>query len=302
MLLFIANKNNVSILKARITLIATEASMKTRAYILSIAVLALLTPCQQARPDSPVKKPFWTPVTELVSQSRLAYLFEKHIQSRIASGIVLGSQPASEKYQEFARQAQIDVEIPEEFHVPCTKLAEGSPLEDIVGAIAFSDSIIVNEKRVDKTLYGNQRISLYHEAIHKKNNDFSLDTIIEFGTLLSAGFLAHKGLKWINPQGKSRAFHLLCVGIASLSASLITSAQYKKMCERRADIDAIYAADCAECAREFAVRRTECFEVEKNPIRFNGYLWPNEISLIAYDLNAQGKLCAHHKEHITQGI
>lgn len=291
------------LLEAVLNLFATGASMNIRANVLSLVTgISLLIPISGFATDRPVKKQFWAPSTELISQSRLAYLFEKYIQNKILSGSLFGSLPASEKYQELGKQAQIDAQIPEEFHVPCTKLAEGSPLEDIIGAMAFPDAIVVNEKRVDKSLYGNQRVSIYHEAIHKKNNDLSLDTIIEVGTLLTAGFLAHKGLKWINPHGKSRLFHVLCVSVASLSAMYAVNTNYKKMCERRADIEGLYTADCGACAREFAIRRTQCFEVEKNPIRFNGYLWPDEITQIAKDLESQNKICAYHKEQLASAI
>lgn len=274
------------------------ASMNISANVLSIVVgISLLFPSRGIPVGRPVKKPFWAPAIELISQSRLVYLFEKHIQNKILSGSLFGSSPASEKYQEFTKQAQIDTQIPEEFHVPCIKLAEGSPLVDIIGAMAFADAILVNEKRVDASLYGNQRISMYHEVIHKKNNDASLDAFTEIGTLVIAGMLAHYGLKWMNPNGKSKLFHGLCVGVASVSAMCLININYKKMCERRADIDGLYAADCAECAREFALRRIQCFEVEKNPIRFNGYLWPDEVTLIADDLTAQGKLCVYHKDN-----
>ena len=72
------------------------------------------------------------------------------------------------------------------------------------------------------------------------------------------------------------------------------------MYERRADIDGLYAAACAPCAYETAADRKKKFEVENNPLRFNGYLLPDEITKIADDLNAQGKWCAHHKEQIVK--
>lgn len=270
--------------------------MNIRVNILSVvAGLSLLIPRSGFAVDRPVKKQFWTPATELLSQSRVAYLFEKYVKAKMVSGSSVSAGLASEKYQDLAKQAQIDAGTPEEFHGPCYKLGEFGILNETVSALACPDSIVVNEKRLDAASYGYQRVGIYHEAIHKKNNDVSFNTITDLGTAILTGIFCHYGLKKINPRGKSKLVHALGILIPSIAASHFVNSNYQKMYERRADIDGLYAANCAQCAYETAADRKKKFEVENNSLRFNGYLWPNEITTIADDLNAQGKLCAYHQ-------
>lgn len=162
--------------------------------------------------------------------------------------------------------------------------------------MALPDSILINEERLDRMAYGYQRFALYHEAVHKKNNDSSFDTITELGTLITSGILCHHGLKWLNPKGKSKLLHAMGIIVPSIISMYVVNSTYKKMYERRADIEGLYATNCAQCASEAAECRKYMFETENNPLAHNGYLWPDEIKAIAQDLESQGKVCAHHKE------
>lgn len=85
-------------------------------FLPTLMVLSLMVPTINLPVGRSMKKPFWMPALEYVNQSRLACLFEKHIQAKILSGSIFGTELSSEKYQALAKEAQTNVGIPEEFH------------------------------------------------------------------------------------------------------------------------------------------------------------------------------------------
>ena len=120
-----------------------------------------------------------------------------------------------------------------------------------------------------------------------------MDTIIENGSMIAAGFATHALIKACKPKGRFRLLHCLGVVISSLGASFLASKSYHHFMERRADIEGHYATQCATCVTESAERRARLFEEENSHFKDNGYLWADDLFKIANDL--KDKKCAYHK-------
>jgi len=79
-----------------------------------------------------------------------------------------GSKNAKQEYQILGKEAQNLVGIPEKEHVTVKKLAQHAPNYKFAPACMCNGHIFVKEEFMDKTWYGIKRISLIHEAVHKK--------------------------------------------------------------------------------------------------------------------------------------
>jgi len=79
-----------------------------------------------------------------------------------------GNQDAKEEYQQRGKEAQNLVEIPEKDHVKIKKLAPHAPNFHHAPACMCNGYIFVKEEFMDQTWFGIKRISLIHEAVHKK--------------------------------------------------------------------------------------------------------------------------------------
>ena len=244
------------------------------------------------------------------SQTRMVCLFEKHVSPKLKRGLNeamgYGDQPASEQSQALGKEAQKALNIPEERHVPIKCLnPEGLMAKTFKpGAVAEPDAIFVNEKRLKNRTHGARRSLFFHEAVHKKYNDLSTDTILEFLALLGTAFATHLAIRAFKPKGRFKFLHVMGVIIAGLSGSAITSRNYHHFMERRADIEGHYATACAECVQESAARRRHLIE-KKNNLLLNsnmGYLPPQELEAIALDLKKDRQMCTYHKEHVSNNL
>lgn len=207
-----------------------------------------------------------------------------------------GDEPASEVYQAMGKEAQDALGIPLDHQVPVKKLNPSSPIAPLAAAIAEPDAIYVNEEALQQRGYGAQRSVLFHEAVHRKYHDNSVDGIIELLTLTTAGIATHKLIKAIKPVGRFNFFHALGVIVGSFTAASLTSAAFHRHMERRADIEGHYATQCSLCVQESAVKRKQSFENQNHPLRNAGYLSAEELESIASDLKEQNKVCAFHSE------
>ncbi len=232
-----------------------------------------------------------------VSQSRPICLFDKHIMSNIFP-IKFGNESASQQYIDLGKEAQDSVGIPQERQVPIKSFFKNMPFfGQFAGAVAEPDAICVNEEKLNQQTYGARRFAMFHEAVHEKYNDLSVDAIVELVAMIVFMVGAHKLIKAIKPKGRFKALHVIAVIAAGFVGGSICSSYYHKFFERRADTQGIWAAACHKCAQEVADRRRVSFEQEKNPLRYKGYLWANDFEQIAQELQNQGKLCSHHKNN-----
>ena len=79
-----------------------------------------------------------------------------------------GDQDAKQEYQDLGKEVQNLVEIPEKEHVKIKKLAKHAPNYNFAPACMCNGHIFVQEEFMDHTWFGIKRISLIHEAVHKK--------------------------------------------------------------------------------------------------------------------------------------
>lgn len=234
-----------------------------------------------------------------ISQTRAVGFFEKHVQTKINNfaqqSMGYGDEPASDMYQAIGKEAQSGVGIPLEQHVPIKRLNPESAIVKLLkpGALAEPNAIFVNEARLKDQKYGVWRSALFHEAVHRKYRDSAMDTIIENGSMIAAGFAAHELIKACKPKGRFKLLHCLGVMISSFGASFLASKSYHHFMERRADTEGHYATQCGACVAESAERRSHIFEEENSHFKHNGYLWADDLFKIAHDL--KDKQCAHHQ-------
>ncbi len=269
--------------------------MNNTKIILSII---LISTTFQAYPNQQLThKSLWGKTISAIAQSYPMYWLEKNIQAPLSEKFlssVMGNKPATPHYQELGKEAQYAVGIPEEYHVPMLYMPPTSPLAAVVGAITFPCAIYVNEEKLDLQTYGVQRCLLFHEAIHKKYNDVSMDAVLEWPILFGTGYATHKLLQIIKPAATPTSIHGILVCVASFYATYKTSMKYHHYFEQRADIEGYYATQCATCVHEAATYRRKKFEEENHPLKNNGYLQANQLTIIALDLQQQNKLCTYH--------
>lgn len=263
-----------------------------------ILCLILVATQIKARANGPLNnQTLFDKIAGSIGQSKQLYLFEKHIMSKIIAPTikVFGDEMASEEYQNLGEEAQHALRIHQERHVPIKKLDPNSPLAKFVGGLAFPETIYVNEEKLNQATYGYRRHALFHEAVHKKYNDMSADTLVELGVMIASSIGALFLIKAAKPK-LSKVKHGIGIFSIAVLASMIASNRFHYYFERRADIEGIYAAQCSVCAQESATRRRESFEVEKNPLRNGGYLWAKDMEKIAQDLKQQDKICSYHEK------
>jgi|GEM_PF-2484950 len=240
-------------------------------------------------------KTLFNQVMNFVGESDFIHSCSKNIQTKIdeittAQMFDLGDEPASEKYQELGRQAQFKVGIPEDRHLPIKKLNPTSPLGELAGAIAEADAIYVNEDKFDKRAFGAVHCMLCHESIHVKYNDKVVDQIIEIIVLIGASVGTFLILKTFDVRVLRKTLSL----VVGFSLSSYVTSQYHHFMECRADTEGHYATQCSSCVREHGARRAVLFEKEDCPLKYNGYLWAQDLEKIAQGLG--DKKCAHHRE------
>ncbi len=206
----------------------------------------------------------------------------------------IGNEPATPHYQALGKEAQSAVGIPEEYQVPIKKMSPNSPLAQIAAGITFPHAIYINEEKLNEQPYGVQCCALYHEAIHKKYNDNTADSLLECISFFGTTYTAHKTLRKLTPKLPT-IIRMLGAGGSGLFATYMVCKKYHHYMERRADIEGCYATQCATSVEEVAVYRRKKFEEDNHPFKNNGYLQAHEMEIIAQDLQKKNKICAHHE-------
>lgn len=266
--------------------------------ILSIVLISIVF---QAYPNQQFKhKSLWEKTISTIAQSYPMYWLEKKIHAPFSEWSIsafMGTKSAAPHYQTLGKEAQYAVGILEEYQVPILCMSPTNPLIEIVSALTFPYAIYVNEEKLDAQPYGVQRCLLFHEAIHKKYNDMTIDNILEWPILFGTGYATHKLLQKIAPTATPRVIHYILVCVASFYATHKTSQAYHHYIEQRADIEGYYATQCATCVHEAAIYRRKKFEEENHPLKNNGYLQANDLEGIALDLQQENKLCTYHNNN-----
>lgn len=235
-----------------------------------------------------------------IAQTAPVRLFNKHIATKVSHykqlALKYGDEDAAAGYQDLSKEAQSALGIPEEHHIPTKKFDPECIMAKFAGAVAEPDAIYVNEEKLDQREYGDQRTALFHEAVHTKYNDMSMDLLLEFTALCTASYGAHRGIKSTKTPGRFKILHGIAVMLTGLVAADATSTQFGKFIERRADIEGHYATQCSTCVQESADHRRQIFEHDDNLLKNNGYLWAQDLESIAQALDQQQQKCDYHNQ------
>jgi len=237
-----------------------------------------------------------------LASTKAIYFFDKHIQNafqqQMRKVIPCGNELASAEYQTLGEEIQTKVGIPKEHQVPIKILSPQHPLIKYAGAIAETDGIYINKEKLDQAQFSLKRGLLFHEAIHKKYNDLSFGQILELLVFASSTISTYALLKQID-RIYSKPWYVRW-GIISLVgsiASIIADLKFQKFIERRADVEGSYSCACYICVRDMALRRKQIFEEQYNPLKYNGYLFCDELEKIAQELEQEAKVCEYHKNN-----
>ena len=264
-----------------------------------LSILLLIGSLEISANESLNHKGLLRQALDYIGQSKPIALFDTHIQSKVRKPIQrflgLGSDPASSEYQKLGKEAQEVLQVPQDRHVPIKKISPDSIMAPLVAALAEPNAIYVNEEKLNKRSHGTKRCNLFHEAVHKKYNDSSSESVIEIGSFFGSGIAAHTLINRIKPQGRYKILHALGVIAVGLGTDSFISTKYNRFRERRADIEGHYATQCFTCVEESAAHRKQSFEQENNSLKNNGYLWTTDLEKIAHDLKTDNKLCTFHK-------
>lgn len=274
--------------------------MNIKTTLLLFSLLAPMNQLNASEPSNLNKKNFFDSAIAWLGQSQFIQFVEKYyslpIAQKMHKDMNIGTEPASEKYQQLSKEAQDSLQIPQEQQLPIIKINPTYILAPLVGALAEPDAIYVNQEKLDECSYGIQRMGLFHEAVHTKYHDISVDSFLEVLGLVSGIVGSYLLMSKIKPINKFSFLRAGAAIIAGLISSTATSLTFHHYIERRADINGLYASACSQCVHEMAIRRTKSFEQDKSPLRYNGYLWANDIEKIAQDLAHQNKLCKYHQK------
>lgn len=252
-----------------------------------IFLLSLSVPCKSFNQETLPAK-----IVGFIGQSSLIHAYSTRIQTKIdklTTQLIFsyGNEPASKKYQELGTQAQFAVGIPKERHLSIKKMNLDSPFARMVGAIAESNAIYVNEEKLDKRTHGQNYAALCHEAVHVKYHDKAVDSMSEIIGFIGSAIGTHIVLKTLNVVAwrKRLSFVVAC----GLTMYVSQKGHYFR--EQRADIEGHYATQCSSCVFEHAQLRKQLFEID-NALKYSGYLHFADLEKIAQDLG--DKKCPHH--------
>jgi len=237
-----------------------------------------------------------------LASTKVIYLFDKYIQNilqqQLHKIIPYGNELASSEYQILGQEAQTEIGIPKEYQVPIKILSPQNPIIKYVGAMAETDGIYINKKKLDKAKYGIKRSLFFHEAVHKKYNDLSFDQILELLVFFSSTTCTYALLKKIDKiYSKPWYVRWGVILLVGMIANHLSSSKFHKFIERRADIEGFYASGCHVCVKDMALRRKKLFEEQNHPFKNNGYLFYDELEKIAQELEKEAKICEYHKNN-----
>lgn len=264
--------------------------------------------------------------------------FMEHYNDYLASQYPINIPLASEAMQQLGQKAQLTVGVKENRLVPIRDFREIPKgqfsagykniflSEDYCSKIFFTKETNGLNRNKTASAYGILNHSLLHEGSHIKHNDAATMDWIRETTFYSSLFLTPVLTKLaIDPRMLSTYF--LATFITTTIGDKLAKKQLKH-CERRADIEAFYAAKCHNCVAEIAAMRHEMFAeyyqeirlwqpVIDNPSRYeqasqdeapaivkefkdkiaflSRYSAPEEGDAIATHLKKENKLCDYHR-------
>lgn len=198
----------------------------------------------------------------------------------------MGARPASKFFQQLGTEAQTTVGIPHFFHVPIRKFKNDVDF----GACTTPHAIYVNEEI--KAPYGRNRVMMFHEAIHKKYNDFTR-SIYAPAVIAIISYIAFNIILKSIFKLENQDLREFTAATEALICSYVNFQKILSSGERRADTEALYAAACHNCAQDVSDERKKS-EVKKN-LAARGYLLSHEITKIAHELKEQNKICKFHE-------
>ena len=133
---------------------------------------------------------------------------------------------------------------------------------------------------------------MFHEAIHVKNHDPTMNFLISGLTFLTATSCLEKIIKKSTMIVRSKALQKSIIYVPSFLSTLYACKKFHYFVERRADIEGYYASSCSSCVKE-AITQTR-YDQEAGDA---GYLDKNSSIKIAEDLAQQHKLCTFHQQN-----
>lgn len=227
-------------------------------------------------------------------------LFIKNIQSHafndrytcafIAQGNIPFSEldfgPASLHFQKMGKQAQLEMGIPVESHVPIRKINPHVNKGIVVG-LAHPEGIFIDEEVLNRCSFYFQQFCLRHEAAHIFYDILSNEAEI-IAHLTEQALTSH-----ISPILFDSYLPNKMKNPVLRPARLFQLRRDKpKYIERRADLAACKATRCAPCLRIVAQHTTT-----NTP---DGYLNRSEIEAIAKEQEKMGYVCRDHANPIRQ--
>ena len=271
---------------------------------ITLLLLSLLAPMNQLNAHASAhlnKKNFFDSAIAWFGQSKFIQFIEKYyvlpLVQKMHKDMNIGTEPADEKYQQLSKEAQDSLQIPQEQQLPTIKINQAYILKPYIAAQADPDGIYINQEALDARSYGAQRAALFHEAAHTKYHDMSVDSLVEIVGFIGGIVGFYLLMSKIKPIDKFSFLRAAAAIIAGLISSPASSIIFHRYIERRADVDGFYALACSVCAQEMVISRRKSFEQDKNPLRYNGYLWADDIEKIAQDLASQNKVCKYHQHN-----
>lgn len=207
---------------------------------------------------------------------------------------------ASAQMKALSESAQTSIGVPQEKQVQVKLITTENEQLINVAAIAFSDGIyLLDESYFEKLSPGAKNHILLHEATHIKYHDNSMRFLLSNVPGALIGFQFFKALKAKKIGQKFPAMRGLASIMAGTIAAYVIENSIVKYAERRADIESCYALDCYVCLQQIAKGVKYSYEVQKIKERDNGYLWADEIEILAEDLKAHNRVCEQHKHEVN---
>lgn len=201
---------------------------------------------------------------------------------------------AAKDYQELGKKYQRKMGIPEDKLLPIKKLPEKYATRYRAAGMALSQYICVNENIINQNSTAAQ-VTLLHEAVHAKYEDQMLSATAAYITayiiggttqFIAAALLTSK-IPWVSKKTENGIITCGAL-IAGLGATKLLISKYRRYFERRADIKAFNAVDCATCLDNFKVHFRN-YDLSKD-----GYLKPSEVDKIIENLEKANKFCDSH--------
>ncbi|MBP9765232.1 hypothetical protein KBD08_02755 [Candidatus Babeliales bacterium] len=160
-------------------------------------------------------------------------------------------------------------------------------------ARAYGNEISINRKLLNDAPLGFRRMTIFHETVHIKHNDYLVNNHLKQCTLFVGAGISYAILRNINDP-LLRAAISIFVGAGS---AVIATEQHSKFMETRADTKAANALGCETCLHEFNdyLEQARIAENVNEATRTNhGYLSVSQITEIIKRFKNQR--CLYHNE------